>query len=442
MSSHPSSSENPAPTHATSSSTAERSPAHAAQRTRRALVGGLIAGGALGTLGALPRAFAQSAPALDHGRLVVVFLRGAYDGLSAFVPWSDPEYRRLRPNIAVAAPDGTAATAIELDARFALHPALAPVLPMWKDGSLAIVPAAGSPDPTRSHFEAQHQWEIGMPGKTGDVSGWINRLAAMNAGPGRTAVALGIGEANPRILRGDARTRLIAKGQGATRPGVIGNERAREALLDLYSGNDRLSKAFREGVESRLMTAKELASEMNAADNGAAGSAAGLALDAQHLATLMRNDATLRLGFISAGGWDTHANQGSAQGLLANQFGNLARALVQLRADFNQPGDVILVMSEFGRTSAENGARGTDHGRGNAFWLIGDRITGGRVHGRWDGLAQGNLNEGRDLPVRHDFRAVIAQPLGQVFRLSDSRLNDLFPGATWDRTLDQLVRRA
>jgi uncharacterized protein (DUF1501 family) len=404
---------------------------------RRTMLGGLIATGALA---GVPRAFAQSAPALDQGRLIVVFLRGAYDGVSAFVPWNDAEYRRIRPTIAIAAPDGTAATSIELDARFALHPALAPLLPLWKDGSLAVIPAAGSPDPTRSHFEAQHQWEIGMPGKTGEAPGWINRLATLDTHPARPTRIVGIGEANPRILAGTARSRLVPKGQGATRTGVVGNDRAREALLELYSGNDRLSRAFREGVDSRLMTAKELQTEMVAADNGA-GSAAGLALDAQHLATLMRGDPALRLGFLSAGGWDTHANQGAEKGLLANNLGNLARAIAQLRSDFNQPGDVILVMSEFGRTSAENGSRGTDHGRGNAFWLIGNRINGGRIHGRWEGMARGNLNEGRDLPVLHDFRAVIAQPLAQVFGVNESRLNDVFPGAAWDRSLDVIVRR-
>ncbi len=413
-----------------------------ASLARRSLLGGLAASGALATLGTPLHAFAQSAPALDQGRLIVVFLRGAYDGLSAFVPWADPEYRRIRPSIAIAAPDGSTASTIDLDGRFGLHPALAPLLPLWKDGSLAVLPAVGSPDPTRSHFEAQFQWEVGMPGKASEMPGWLNRLAMLDSAGSRPATTrvIGVGEANPRILAGSARTRLVAKGQGATRPGVVGNERARDALLELYSGDDKLSRAFREGVESRLMTAKELSSEMMAADNGA-GSAAGLALDARHLATLMRTDPALRLGFLSAGGWDTHANQGAAQGQLANQLGGLARAIIQLRADFNQPGDLILVMSEFGRTSAENGSRGTDHGRGNAFWLIGDRINGGRMYGRWEGLARGNLNEGRDLPVLHDFRAVIAQPLARVFRLPESGLNDLFPGANWDRSLDGVVRR-
>jgi uncharacterized protein (DUF1501 family) len=131
---------------------------------------------------------------------------------------------------------------------------------------------------------------------------------------------------------------------------------------------------------------------------------------------------------LSAGGWDTHANQGAVNGQLANNLGNLARGIAQLRQDFSEPGDVIVVMSEFGRTSAENGTRGTDHGFGNAMWLIGNRVAGGRWHGQWTGLARGNLNEGRDLPAHHDYRAVLAQVLRGTFALGDGQLADVLPG--------------
>jgi uncharacterized protein (DUF1501 family) len=408
---------------------------------RRNLLGMLLAGGAMAAgAGVSPRGFAQAAPLLDRGRLVVVFLRGAYDGLSALVPWSDPDYAKLRPNIAVAAPDGTASTSIELDGRFALHPALAPLLPMWRGGTLAVVPAAGSPNRSRSHFEAQHHWETGLPDQSTGAPGWLNRLAAMGDRRPGPVPLIGVGEANPHILSGPVRARLIPRGAAAGRAGVIGKDDTRDALLELYSGNDRLSRAFREGVENRLITSKELAAEMTAADNGA-GNPAGLARDARQLAALMRADPALRIGFLSAGGWDTHVNQGAATGLLATRLADLARGLVQLHADFDRPGDVVLVLSEFGRTSAENGARGTDHGRGNALWLMGRQVAGGQVHGRWEGLARGNLNEGRDLPVLHDFRAVIAQPLVRIFGLPEVRIADLFPGSTWDRSLDGMVRR-
>ena len=195
------------------------------------------------------------------------------------------------------------------------------------------------------------------------------------------------------------------------------------------------------GLPSAPADAQMRSAQMVAASNGAADPV-GLQLDAQHLGTLMRNDRMLRLGFLSAGGWDTHANQGAATGQLANNLGNLARGIAQLRQDFSRPGDVIVVMSEFGRTSAENGTRGTDHGFGNALWLIGNRVNGGRWDGDWTGLARGNLNEGRDLPAHHDYRAVLAQVLRGSLALDDAALEQVLPGAPWDRRLDGLLKKA
>jgi uncharacterized protein (DUF1501 family) len=408
---------------------------------------------AMGSAWAAPAAWAQSSGAGADSRLVVVFLRGAYDGLSALVPHGDSNYYTLRPSIAIAAPDGSPQTTLKLDNTFGLHPAFAPLLPLWEQGVLAAIPAAGSPDPTRSHFDAQHHWEIGLPGHGGAASGWMNTLAALreptSAGNGKPrAVALGVGEANPQILSGAAPVQLVPRGQAATRQGALGDNRTRDAVMQLYSGQDSLSQAFRAGADSRMQTAQTLSAdmadpamsskEMLAANNGA-GSAQGLLLDAQHLGTLMRQDRRLRLGFLSAGGWDTHANQGAATGALANNLGNLAHALVQLRRDFSQPGDVVVVCSEFGRTSAENGTRGTDHGHGNALWIMGNKVQGGRWHGNWSGLAQGNLHEGRDLPVHHDFRAVFAQILRRTQGASNSDLDQLFPGFAWDSALDTLL---
>ncbi len=428
------------------------------------------------------RVWAQGAPQIKAsartGRLVVVFLRGAYDGLSAFVPYADADYYALRPNIAIAAPDGTAQTSLKLDNSFAMHPSLAALLPLWQQGVLSFVPAAGLPAPNRSHFDAQFQMEIAQPGKSNAASGWLNRLAGSSNAPTVTALAnvtntptaLGVGEANPAILAGDARVKLIPRGVQAERTGVLANTGARQALLDLYAGNDAVSVAFRKGADSRMQSAQELTDEKNAvierrrmdtaldkdgtpastqaqsaqmlaASNGATDPA-GLVLDAQHLGTLMRNDRSLSIGFLSAGGWDTHANQGNAAGQLANNLANLARGVAQLRQDFNESGDVILVMSEFGRTSAENGTRGTDHGFGNALWLIGNHVNGGKWHGQWTGLARGNLNEARDLPAHHDYRAVLAQVFKRNFAMTDSNLATLLPGAGWDTRLDGLMRRA
>ena len=396
--------------------------------------------GAAAAAGVAPRAFAQAVPAArGDGRLVVVFLRGALDGLSAFVPYADADYARARPSIALPAPDGSDQTALKLDGRFALHPALSPLLPLWQQGLLAVVPAAGSPDPSRSHFDAQLHWETARPGQTSDAPGWLNRLSALG-GDDDAVHAIGVGESNPRILSGPRPVKLVARGKAAQRPGALENARTRDALLDMYGGDDALSKAFRQGAESRLQTAQDLKRERQAADNGAAPPAL-LTQNAHNLGTLMRQQRALRIGFLSAGGWDTHANQGAATGPLANNLRNLAAALVQLRQDFNQPGDVIVVASEFGRTAAENGTRGTDHGHGNAIWLIGQRVAGGRWHGEWTGLAPANLNKQRDVPVHHDFRAVLAQVLRPGFGLGDSQLADALPGVRWDGRLDGLMRR-
>ena len=449
--------------------------------SRRQLLQALGSGLALGA-SAMPSVWAQAAPQgarrLGQGRLVVVFLRGAYDGLSAFVPYADTDYYAMRPNIAIAAPDGSAQTAIKLDNTFALHPALAPLMPLWQQGVLGFVPAAGLPAPNRSHFDAQYQMEIAQSGKTSAASGWLNKLAALDTTP----TAMGVGEANPAILAGDAKVKLIPRGQAAERTGVLANDKTRQALMDLYAGSDKVSEAFRQGAGSRLQSAQELTTEkigaddrrssamrestraadrsmdrrldrdgtpantqaqnaqMLAASNGAADPV-GLQLDAQHLGTLMRSDRGLAIGFLSAGGWDTHANQGNASGQLANNLGNLGRAIAQLRQDFSEPGDVVVVMSEFGRTSAENGTRGTDHGFGNALWLIGNRVNGGRWHGQWTGLARGNLNEARDLPAHHDYRAVLAQVLRGTFGLPDSAMASVLPGTRWDTRLDSLLRK-
>ena len=401
------------------------------------------------SLWAAPNLWAQNTPD-PSGRLVVVLLRGAYDGLSALVPYADPNYYALRPNIAISAPDGSDQTAVALDGTFGLHPALSPLLPLWKQGVLSVVPASGSATSTRSHFDAQRFLELGTHGKSNGSAGWLNTLAGLEGTPPNNATHLvGVGEANPLILAGTQPNKLVPKGQAATREGVLGSARTREAVMALYAGNDALSQAFRAGAQSRQDTAKTLTAEMSdpalnsremlAANNGA-GSAQGLLLDAQHLGTLMRQNRALNLGFLSAGGWDTHANQGATTGTLARNLEGLGSALVQLRRDFSGPKDVIVVLSEFGRTSAENGTRGTDHGHGNAMWLIGNAVNGGRWHGGWNGLAADQLNEGRDLPVFNDYRSVLAQVLRTTHGLSNPQLAQLFPDFTWDTALNSLMR--
>jgi uncharacterized protein (DUF1501 family) len=199
-----------------------------------------------------------------------------------------------------------------------------------------------------------------------------------------------------------------------------------------------------EGANNRMATAAilkpaNMVNEQQAANNGA-GSPQGLALDAKHLGALMRQNRQLQLGFLSSGGWDTHINQGSVTGQLANNLSNLSNTLLQLRAAFSEPKDVVIVASEFGRTCAENGTRGTDHGHGNVMWLMGNGVKGGQWHGRWDGLAADKLNEGRDLPVHHDFRAVFAQALTHSVGVTKGKIQEIFPTYQWDSALDTLFK--
>jgi len=379
------------------------------------------------------------------GRLVLVFLRGAYDGLSMLVPHGDPHYATLRPTIGIAKPDGTSKTALRLDDLFGLHPACEALLPLWQQGVLAAVPCAGSPDGTRSHFDAQYHWETGKPGSSSPSPGWFNVLAGM-IGQGAGIHAIGVGESSPRILSGPQSVRLVGNGMSATRAGTLAETKTREAIMQLYAGDEKLANAMLEGANNRMSTAAMLrptggamSAEQQAANNGA-GSPQGLALDAKHLGMLMRQNRQLKIGFLSSGGWDTHINQGNVTGLLANNFTNLSNTLMQLREAFNEPNDVVMVASEFGRTCAENGTRGTDHGHGNVMWLMGNSVQGGRWHGQWSGLAKNQLNEGRDLPVHHDFRVILSMAIQQSLGLSKKQARQVFPGFNSDLELDGLFK--
>lgn len=381
----------------------------------------------------------------NSGRFVFVFLRGAYDGLSMLVPYIDSRYAQIRPNIAIPKPDGTSNSALLLDDTFGLHPACSGLLPLWKQGVLAAIPCAGSPDKTRSHFDAQYHWETGKPGSSSPSSGWLNVLSG-SPEFGKGVHAIGVGESNPRILSGPERVQLVSTGMLATRPGALAEPKTREAILELYAGDEKLVSAILEGATNRISTAAMLkpstfadTEEQKRANNGA-GPPQGLALDAKHLGILMHQNRQLRIGFLSCGGWDTHINQGNVKGLLASNLGNLSNTLIQLRDAFKEPNDLIIVASEFGRTCAENGTKGTDHGHGNVMWLLGNAVQGGRWHGRWDGLEIDKLNEGRDIPVHHDFRTIFVEALRRSLGVSQSRYPAMFPGYTWDSSLDSLFR--
>lgn len=376
---------------------------------------------------------AESAP---PPRLVVVFLRGAVDGLSVVVPHADPAYQRARPDIALGSP-GTEGGVLPLDGPWGLHPALAPLLPLWQSRRLAFVQAAGSPDATRSHFDAQDFMESGTPGRKRTTDGWMNRLLGVLPAPGGDAPAptraVSIGAVLPRIYAGTQAVANIASGAAATRPLPLDRPRVAQAFDALYQGDDVLSRTYQEAQQSRREVMASIApsveAEMQAANNGAP-LPDGFPGDAARLATLMRNDPRVQLAFMALGGWDTHANQGTATGQLANRLAPLGQGLATLAERLGPALEqtVIVVMSEFGRTVRQNGNGGTDHGHGNVLWLLGGPVAGGRVHGDWPGLDDAALHEGRDLAITTDFRQVLADIAEKHLRLPDARLEQVFPG--------------
>jgi uncharacterized protein (DUF1501 family) len=374
-------------------------------------------------------------------KLVVVMLRGAVDGLNVVAPVGDQNYLRLRPTIGLAAP-GTEGGAINLDGYFGLHPALASLQPLWQEKKLAFVHASGSPDGTRSHFDAQDYMESATPGRKSTPDGWMNRLVAQLPGTSTPSRLLGIGPVMPRILSGGAAAINLPNGAAGTKANVLDRPAIGSAFDQLYAANERFGRAYEDGksAHKEVMEAAE-SREMQMADRGAP-LPNGFPDDAARLATLMRNDPRIQLAFVALGGWDTHTNQGSARGQLANRLAPLGQGLAVLAQRLGPLFDdtTVIVMSEFGRTAHENGNGGTDHGHGNVMWVLGGRIDGGKVHGDWPGIADGALNEGRDLAVTTDFRSVLAQVAERHLRLGDAALAQVFPAMPQKGPGFQLVR--
>ncbi|WP_413160560.1 DUF1501 domain-containing protein [Capilliphycus salinus ALCB114379] len=360
-------------------------------------------------------------------RLVVVFLRGGIDGLNVVVPHAETDYYEVRPTIAIPQP-GKEKGALDLDGNFGLHPALSPLIPFWKDGTLAFVHACGSPDETRSHFDAQKYMESGTPGNKKTVEGWMNRMLAIL--PGQTPVeAVSVGSNLPFILAGKESASNISLQGNSTRKLPIDQDKIQSAFDQLYASNDPLSLAYQEGRAARDTLLKKLEAEMEEANNGAP-LPKGFAGETRQLASLMVRDPSIQLAFMDVGGWDTHINQGSSQGQLANRLKNLGEGLVTLvdRLGENYADTTILVVSEFGRTVAENGNGGTDHGRGNAMWIFGGSLRGGKVYGQWPGLSESERYEGRDLTITTDFREVVSTVLLNQFRVKPNQIDRIFPG--------------
>jgi uncharacterized protein (DUF1501 family) len=361
--------------------------------------------------------------------LIVVFLRGAIDGLSVVVPYRETAYYEARPRIALPQP-GKEGGVLNLDDQFGLHPSLEPLMQLWQQKTLAFVHACGSPDETRSHFDAQDYMESGTPGVKSTSDGWMNRLLATLSGHSPIQ-AVNVGATTPRILSGKMPVATLASGRSAANRLPIDRPQVSQAFDRLYSSNDALSQSYREGKEARKALIQDLNTEMQMANNGATLPNA-FGGDAQRLARVMVHDPRVKLGFLAVGGWDTHVNQGSNRGQLATRLQALGRGLATLQQELGGVYDntAILVMSEFGRTVHENGNGGTDHGHGNVFWVMGGRVCGGKVYGNWRGLASEQLHEGRDLPVTTDFRDVLISVLERHLSLSEAQLSQVFPNYT------------
>ena len=408
--------------------------------SRRDLLKLTLAGAAhplLPLRGILSQAYA--APGAADARFLLVFLRGGYDAANVLVPVTSDLYYRSRPTIAVARPDpanpdAAIALAGPADAlRWGLHPALREsLLPMWEKRQVAFVPFAGTEDLTRSHFETQDSLEAGLPaGASGGASrgsGFLNRLASALDGTGRpVSFTSGL----PVVMTGAVQVPNVSlKGNG--RPPL--DARQMELIAGMYEGT-RFEPLIAEGFELRKTVAEQAAmmangdrtAEMVAANRNAI-TARGFEVEARRMAGLMRD--RFNLGFIDVGGWDTHVNQGSAQGQLANLLTNLGTGLAAFAGEMGPQWDrtVVVVLSEFGRTFRENGTRGTDHGHGSVHWVLGGAVHGGRIAGEDVTLTEKTLNQNRDLPVLTEYRAMLGGIFKRMYSLDQARLTSVFPG--------------
>jgi uncharacterized protein (DUF1501 family) len=383
-------------------------------------------------------AWAGTAPGTAK-RLVVVMLRGAVDGLNVVVPYAEDAYYTARPTIAIAKP-GAENGGLPLDEHFALHPALAGLMPLWEEKQLAFVHAAGSPDPTRSHFDAQLFIENGTPGRHGTAEGWMNRLLAALPGAHTPTTAVAIGPTLPQILRGRMAAANLPLGPAAGNPLAVDKPEIATAFDRLYAGNDAMARAWHQGRAARTELVAGLPKAETPAEGGPPPNA--VAAQVKRFAGLLARDRNIRIAFLSLGGWDTHVRQGNHDGQLAQRLHPLGDGLAEFAKALGHDWDdtVVVVVSEFGRTVKENGDGGTDHGHGNVIWVLGGGVHGGRIYGEWPGLSEAALYENRDLAVATDYRTVVAAVIARHLRLPDRALTQVFPGfAPPHSDLDRLV---
>ena len=373
----------------------------------------------------------QAAAAPSPKVLVVIFQRGAMDGLNAVVPYGERNYYGMRPSIAIPAPNGGKGAALDLDGFFGLHPSLEPLLPLFQEKQLAIVHAAGSPDNSRSHFDAQDYMESGTPGVKSTEDGWLNRYLQKqpeeNATPFR---AVSMGPQMPRTLRGSVPALAIPdirQFQVLAPVAVSGAMSNGFEALYAQTVDQALHGTGQETFEAVEML-KKVREQLYIPGNGAAYPNGKFGKALQQVAQLIKGDIGVEVAFVDIGGWDHHVNEGGVQGQLGNVLREFGGSLAAFHKDLGgKMADVTVVtMSEFGRTAAENGNRGTDHGHANCMFAFGGDVRGGKVYGRWPGLDRAHLYEGRDLAVTTDFRAVLGEVV--THHLGPADLSYVFPG--------------
>lgn len=364
-----------------------------------------------------------AAPATQN-RLLFVFLRGGYDASNLLVPTSSQFYYDARPTISIAKPSADVNSALELNADWGLHPALRDTIyPMFKAGEASFIPFAGTDDLSRSHFETQDSIEMGqdMSGTRNYQSGFLNRLAAqLNSG-----MAMSFTDQLPIIMRGDTKVantalRTISKSNM--------DDKQSKIIAQMYNKTG-LEKQVNDGFEVRGEVVRDMQAEMQNNDgNRNAITTKGFELEAKRIAKMMRDK--YALGFIDVGGWDTHVNQGGASGALAGKFEELGRGLAAYKNEMGAmwKNTTVVVISEFGRTFRENGKRGTDHGHGSVYWVLGGGIKGGRVLGEQVKLEAASLFQNRDYPVLNEYRAVLGGIFAGVYGLNTQQLNQVFSG--------------
>ena len=377
----------------------------------------------------LARAVAATPAANNKKKMVVLFQRGAMDGLNVVVPFGEPNYYQLRPTIAVPEPRrGNRDAAIDLDGFFGLHPSLDRLHPLFENGQLAIVQAVGSPDPTRSHFEAQDFMESGTPGMKATGDGWLNRALQVTPEERLSPIrAVAFGPYLPRTLQGRVPAVAIPDLKQFK---MYGPEETAEGGFEAMYAHalDRALHGVGQETFEAIDQLRKINPDTYEPENGAQYPTSRFGRSLAEIAELFKADLGLEVAFLDSGGWDHHVNEGGVQGQLSNLLRDLGQGAAAFHQDMgDRMEDVVFVsMSEFGRTAHENGNRGTDHGHANCMFLMGGGIKGGKVYTRWPGMGEGQLHDGRDLAVTTDYRSVLGEVIS--LHLGDRMLDKVFPG--------------